>query len=64
MKRQYIQPATAHIKVELQQMIADSFSKLSTDVEEDDARSKSNDFFTEEEAAWKNEYPAFSLWED
>ena len=64
MKRQYIMPATANIKVELQQMIADSFSKLSTDVEEDDARSKELDFVTEGEQAWKNEYPAFSLWED
>ena len=70
MKRQYIKPTTASIIVALQQMVAaspgtETGSGLGTEYNPSDPNyAKDFDFVTEGEQAWKNEYPAFSLWED
>ena len=70
MKRQYTKPTTAHIKAELHQMITASpgvgdGKGLGEGYNAGDQNySKQFDFVTEGEQAWKNEYPAFSLWED
>ena len=63
MKRQYIKPTTAHIKTELQHLMVLSGPKDEYN-DGDVTYSKEFDFVTEGEQAWKNEYPAFSLWED
>ena len=63
--KKYIVPNTTATKIETQQLMAGS-PKLdpSSEMDPNGMEAKEFDFVTEGEQAWKNEYPAFSLWED
>ena len=66
MEKKYIKPNTALCKIqEVHALLAGSVEiKNGTLSDPSAGDAKQFDFVTEEEAAWKNEYPAFSLWED
>ena len=63
MKR-YIKPSTDITAVALQQMIADSFQQFTDPVEDEDARSKGNDFFGGNDADDDFSPQSFNVWED
>ena len=61
--KKYIKPTTETYKAELTAILAGSDPQTNENLGGSQL-SKEFDFVTEGEQAWKNEYPAFSLWED